>query len=473
MSFVTAYDHDIFVSYAHVDDLSRGSELGWVSAFIEDLRIALAQKLGRVDAYDLWFDRGEMHRHEGVTGQIRVGVECSATFLVVLSPGYMASPWCQREKDAFLKFVHGRARSGARLFVVERESFERDQMPEEFSRLPRYKFWVKRPGTPPRTLRTCPEDEDYSNAVNDLAVELANELKRLKSAEEREAPVREVPVVYLAEVADEINHLRDGARRYFQQAGLEVLPARNAPRNSADLHSELAKDLERSRLFVQLLSAITGDRSPDLPGGYCGLQLEEAQARKVPVLQWRHPDLDLLEILDSRDRSLLEGEAVHAVGIEEFKRTVVERAFAEEPRPKTRNPGVLVFVDREGGDSSLADLISKELIRQGVGYATPLDEGTPAERREDLRRRFVECEALIVVYGSSPPSWVREQLSFLRRVLPERGNLPVLAIYEGPPEEKGAIGFEVPGQRTIDGRHGLGETELSAFITEIKEKVAR
>ena len=43
---VPGFDHDVFISYAHVDNLPRGK--GWVDAFHEALEWRVARKIGRL-----------------------------------------------------------------------------------------------------------------------------------------------------------------------------------------------------------------------------------------------------------------------------------------------------------------------------------------------------------------------------------------------------------------------------------------
>ena len=55
MAYVPGYKNDIFVSYAHVDNLPlSGISKGWVETFIDNLSTKLAQKIGRTDLFKLW-----------------------------------------------------------------------------------------------------------------------------------------------------------------------------------------------------------------------------------------------------------------------------------------------------------------------------------------------------------------------------------------------------------------------------------
>ena len=70
MGFLQPDKPDIFVSYAHVNDiaLTRGRP-GWVSAFVSGLKNLLAMKLGRDDVFDLWMDH-RLAGNQSVTPEI-------------------------------------------------------------------------------------------------------------------------------------------------------------------------------------------------------------------------------------------------------------------------------------------------------------------------------------------------------------------------------------------------------------------
>jgi hypothetical protein len=49
----------------------------------------------------------------------------TATLLITMSPGYLASEWCRRERQAFLKLVQGRRDAGSQVFIVYGEKLDR------------------------------------------------------------------------------------------------------------------------------------------------------------------------------------------------------------------------------------------------------------------------------------------------------------------------------------------------------------
>jgi hypothetical protein len=176
-ALVPGYLHDIFVSYARVDNQPLpGTDKGWVTTLVNGLKNLLGQKLGRIDAYSLWMDY-ELRGNEPVTPDIAKQLENTAILLVILSPGYLASQWCRLELNRFLAKV---GKNSGRVFVVERDEV---QWPDELSDLLGYKFWVKDAAGKSRTLATPkpnPHEVEYYQKLDELAHELNDKIKSLK-----------------------------------------------------------------------------------------------------------------------------------------------------------------------------------------------------------------------------------------------------------------------------------------------------
>jgi hypothetical protein len=87
---------DIFVSYAHADDeVPQGAKSGWVTTLVEELRKILRRKLGGGGA-QLWMDH-QLAANENVSRELLAKLRASRTLVLVMSPGYQKSDWCQRE----------------------------------------------------------------------------------------------------------------------------------------------------------------------------------------------------------------------------------------------------------------------------------------------------------------------------------------------------------------------------------------
>ena len=252
-AFSPDWQHDLFVSYGCVDDQAGDDgEQGWVTCFIEDLKRRLSERLGRKDTFSVWRDEEELARHVDVGKQIAIAIERSACMLVILSPGYLKSDWCRRERNDFLKWVHDRHESGSRVFIIERDWVE-DDRPEEFKNLLGFKFWTGEPSNQtdlPRPLdKDRPTDRaEYDDQINRVTHAVVAELRRLKSAAiykptkdpngQSQSPPKPVRpsasalTVFLAEVTDDLRPQWKKVRTELDQRGVKVVSA-GAARDAA------------------------------------------------------------------------------------------------------------------------------------------------------------------------------------------------------------------------------------------------
>ena len=276
------------------------------------------------------------------------------------------------------------------------------------------------------------------------------------------------PLVFLAEVTDDLDDHREEVRRYLLQAGLTVVPEGIYPRDPSAFCAAAEGDLARATLFVQLLSGLAGKRLPGASQTIVGLQHECAVGRGVPVLQWHARGLDLAGVAHPDHRARLEGASVIATDLQEYKSLVVQKVRElTAPRPAApraaKDADALVFVNAEEADLDLAKRIGSLLFRHGIGYVLPNRSRRPAEARKVLEEYLLNCDGLVLVHGSNP-DWVFEQVIRFRKIKPRRESpIKAIGICDGPPPEKEKCHFELPGLRFIDCRHGLDEAELHKF----------
>jgi hypothetical protein len=475
-----AYSHDLFVSYAHVDDAPLpGATEGWVSVLIGFLQTRLTQKLGRSDAYSLWMDH-ETVGLQPLTPQILDRLQRTALLIVVLSPGYLASTWCLRELNSFLRVVD--QREPGRVLLVEREPVDESNLPRELKDLKAYRFWVKdRAHRAPRILgtpRPDPSDPEYYALVNDLSLEIAGELHRLRrpgsqvqdrSAAHDDSRTGPRPVVCLAQVTDDLETERNNVRRYLDQAGVDVVPQAWYSQEPNAFRRAVEGDLARAELFVQLLSDTAGKKPPDVPLGYPRFQLDLAIVAGKPVLQWRSPSVEVAAIEDADHRRMVESATVHAEGLEDFKDEIRRRLFDRPVLSQQRKPSAFVFVDMESSDHALAEEVCQSLDRYDAEYALPIQSEDPAENRRDLEENLSECDALVVIYGSTTVKWVRHHLLEARKALSQRRRpLKALAIFEGPPEQKEQLGMKFQNMQILDCRAGRLDDEVRRFMEHLR-----
>ena len=131
MSLVSGYDNEIFISYSHIDNEPFGDPRGgWVDIFHEQLQNFVNVHVGR--RTNVWRDK-RLTGAEVFSNQIEQQLRKSAVLVLIVSPGYMQSEWCNRELVGFTKAAQdqGNLRVGnlQRVVKVLRLPVERSVLP--------------------------------------------------------------------------------------------------------------------------------------------------------------------------------------------------------------------------------------------------------------------------------------------------------------------------------------------------------
>jgi hypothetical protein len=470
MTVLAEYDHDVFISYAHLDD--RGAR-PWISTLVENLKLYASPRLGR--QLRVWMDH-ELAGNDPVTPALIGAIQRSATLLVVMSRGYLQSEWCCKERNAFLSVAADRI-AEQRVFVVDAWETDRSEMPGELRDLKGFPFWVQDSGAGgfARPLGLIDvQERRYHERLIDLSAQLVKRLQSLEVANTtiETGAANPFDTVFIARSTDDLEDREEELNGYLSQAGIERLPKKWYPDMSeAAFRAAMNADLQRSSVFVQLLGKAHG-RKPEF-GGECrypALQSDLARACGKPVLQWRDPRDDPADVSDAVHRALLED--ARACSFEDFKSAVVELARRKPVEPKPKPPGVTVFVNADRNDLEVAQRVAEVLAQKGVECYWPLREGSPEAVRQDLEENLKDCDGLILVYGTTEPSWVRDQLRQGRKILSQRERaLAAMAIYLGPPEQKKEIAVALPNLITLDGRTGLNATAFETFLQRVTSGV--
>jgi TIR domain len=447
-SFVPGFTHDIFVSYAHVDNRKFGRDVGWVETLVENLREGLLQQLGRGQP-DIWRDP-RLSSSEPFSEAIRDAVTHAATLLVILSKSYLASEWCREELALFLESAKQTGGARGRIFLVRLDTLDHDCWPEAFhGALGRKFFEQANVDAPAHTLGTPaandPEQGRYFRLLDDLSGELAKKLLQMKQAVDHETPPEppptdSSPAVFLAEATPDLDDWRDNIRRYLNQANIRVLPETYYDRTPQAFRTAMAADLDQSLLFVQLLGLYVGPKTSDLPKGYEGLQLDVAEEKGLPILRWHDPELN---VASARDQKLLERKEVMVMAFEEFKREIVnavKKRQAEQKVSAITGRGVEVLINANSRDEQATQILLQALEQQGVGYDT-------ADENESILNMVEQYpfQGLMIVYGQCEKEWAKQQMRACREILlKKKQRAPVCAVYLGPPDEKPPLGTRLP-----------------------------
>jgi hypothetical protein len=169
------FELDVFISYAHVDnlELTEGRQ-GWVSNFHRALQIRLAQVLGR--EVRVWRD-DKLSANDIFDEHVVERVANAAVFICVLSPRYVKSQFTQQELNAFLRSAdeHDDLVVGtqSRLVKVLKQPVPLSEQPRELQSMLGYEFFMIDPGSG-RVRELTPEfgpeaEREFWLKLDDLA----------------------------------------------------------------------------------------------------------------------------------------------------------------------------------------------------------------------------------------------------------------------------------------------------------------
>ena len=348
MAYVPGYAHDVFVSYAHFDNEADSQDVRWVSRFQADLKNALRQRLG--EDPEIFYDTRSFEAHDHVDALLE-NARRSAIFLAVFSPSYVSRNFTIGELTAFCEG----APDANRVVTVELLPVDEDKNHPLLQGRKRTPFWWKDRAEQDIPLRLTPRfnPEMYNERLQILAHQLKKLMAEMRGGAPRamapaavaaKPPSKAAPpdpkTVLLAQTTDDLYDECERVRAYLEQFGVKVLPERDLPQGGADFAAAFAAELARVGVFIQLLGSFASRKPPDLAQTYAQYQYEAAKASGRKILQWRRPDLDLATVTH-RDKPLLEGPDVLAVGLEEFKAEIF--AVAPSRRNPSRNSSAIVI----------------------------------------------------------------------------------------------------------------------------------
>jgi TIR domain len=486
MAAIPGFAHDVFVSYAHADNqLVAGTEVGFISQLVGDLRTEVGRKVGK--ALDVWWDHYKLSGNTRVTPEIMRAAGDCASIIVVVSPAYLRSEWCDHELREFAEVLQARQNGhpGA-IFVVSIEPIDQGKLPASLRDLTGYPFYRSLDdGRTTRPLRTelSTDKEPYYNRLSQLVQNITDYLEGLLSLRQAaSAPVgapadASKPCVLLLEVTDDLVQRRAELKDYLEQAGIVVLPEKRYSRDDLKLHREqMLADLERSRACVQILGPLAGDRS-DHPRGMIWFRYETIRdsGTSRAFVQWRDPDLNVEAITDADARELIAAPSVRTDRFPDLRRAVAELALKppEQGRPTKDRDVVSVFVNSDPLDRQFGDDVARWLSDHGFLVLEP-PQSTP-DAREEWETNLRYCDSLLLIYGQTRPTWVKTQILLSNKV-PREAPLGVLSVCVGPPppeptrDKVADLGLRYAGIYYLRNEHSpsLNEAEMERFAARLR-----
>ncbi|HEU0185342.1 MAG TPA: toll/interleukin-1 receptor domain-containing protein [Blastocatellia bacterium] len=459
MAYLPDFEHDIFISYSHVDDQD-----GWVEVFQKQLEMALSRLLGRMGLARVWRDRRRLQGNHLFDRTIQNAIDSSALFVALTSKGYLESDYCRkelrwfREKNANALIVGDRSR----MLNVLLANIHYSEWPEEFE------------GTSGQVFHDAERDDEfgYPSDVNDrrftaqmrqLCEAIYATLEDFKKTRDKPPPPAQ-PIeggggftVFLSDTSESLNALRRRIGGELREQGVNLTAQIPPPYDSAAHDERLITELGRADLSVHLLNEwpgreIDGGANTTYPRRQAEIGLRQAKSQLI----WVPQSLDIQTVEDDAHRDFLRQ-------LEEGKRDSTGYKFIREPQSaitreiinrldelkqesSAKSDDSAVLLETHLKDQLHAFDLGKTLTELNIRLHLHSEANEPGAGVKAFEESLRKVDRLIVVFGSVDEYWVRGRLGdALKFAITARHPLKSCSVYFAPPRNKSGDGeFKLP-----------------------------
>ena len=270
------FEHNLFISYAHIDDqpLTPG-EKGWITRFHATLKAILSMRMGR--EAKIWRDE-KLQGNDVFSDEIVARFKQSAVLVSIVTSRYLNSEWCTREAREFCQSAQQTGGlvvgNKSRVFKVIKTPVDtQESLPAPMKDILGYEFFTIEDGVPLELDPAYGQEyaQLYNQKVAKLAWEVAQLLKTLEAQGsasdsngdgEPQAPSK--PAVYLAECSYDRKQARELLEGELKRLGYPVLPDKPLPADEAEYVAAVESLLARCALSIHLVGESYG-AVPDGP----------------------------------------------------------------------------------------------------------------------------------------------------------------------------------------------------------------
>jgi hypothetical protein len=466
MAFISGFKYDIFISYAHVDNIAFSEKKeGWIEQFYKILDLMLAQRFGRTDVVKIWWDSRNLDGSVIFDDSIKNGINDSAIMICLNSPGYMASPYCKKELDCFYTRVQKekpglKVGDRSRIFNVLLNNIPFGEWPKELS------------GTSGFPFHDSKEMSDFGDKFDPSSTEFRTQMQNIRDAvwnllkdfaatintpvppspgSQLETKGNDAFTIYLGEVADTLRTPRKRMITELEKKGYNLISGVPPP-DEAEAHEKATRNaLQKADLSIHLLDEFAGREitgTPDIC--YPQKQTELALDSEVSQMIWMPAETDFSVIDDEKYKLFLQSLEKGGPTKKEFefirgaKSTLTQEIIACAEQVKARQlqikpvtDKVSVLLDTHFNDQIYALDLSKIFLENQIQPFINPQEGDPGKNLNLLGDRLSQVKKLIFLYGNTSKEWVMERVSAaLRLIINNRYPVEDFYIYLAPPHKE-------------------------------------
>lgn len=461
MAYLKSFDHDIFLSYAHVDNVpDREGERGWVEQFEQQLSIRLLKRFG--ESVDIWRDPA-LGRSQVFDRVIEKAVHGAGIMISLLTNRYLLSEYCTQEIQWFCDKVKEEScglivDDYLRIFPVLLYNLPPESWPEVCRGTSAFPFHDASGTDVGEPLK--PDSKAFDKQLRGLVDELHALLTRLKQHEaaptpdESDASPASTFTIFMASSPDDLRPIRRQLSKTLAQQGITVIGDIPPPYEEAPHAEAVTQAIQKADLCVHLISTLPGEPlDPDnlsktfpLEQARLGLEQERSQLILAPAefaiddiedatfaafmrdLTARPRDADRLEMVRTGRHQMIDAILVK-------KQTLEERAA----QPPLMTEGWTAFIDLHINDiANAAELVSYLSHKRGIPMMIPSADLTPSAGMALFKENLQKAQLFIIIFGAVTRTWVEYRLEeAFKLILSHQLSTPI-GVYVAPPHKSPA-----------------------------------
>jgi len=474
MAYIPGFKHDVFISYARLDnDANSEDDFSWIEEFHDKLSSYLDARLGERNTIKLWYDRRAIDEATDFDDAIRDGVAESATMICINSPGYKKSKWCTKERASFVSKIQKEATGlkvgfHKRIVAVHLNNINYNEWPDELEGTTGFPFYeVEHKDDYGTTIR--PDDPKKWN--REMLKVRETVFKILKNLKEEYATATETVntkpkqtgnefSIYLAEVSDTLRSNARKLNRELTKAGYRTLKRDPDFPDAKSHEAEVNQMIDEADLSIHLLDHIEGREIVDEPESfYIMRETEIAFSKNKPQIVWIPEDMNISSVGEPIYQTFLselelkrpEKEYDYIRGVKNNLSQLIKDQVAvlkdkqqlkqqqHELNDTSTNGPLKVLLDYQIDDDDFARDLTNILVDHNVSaYFAPSAENPEADN-ERFKDRFLKSQKFVFLCGEAEIDRTTSRLEATLKTGNNLGRWNIgkdIYVYLIPPEKK-------------------------------------
>jgi hypothetical protein len=463
MAYLKSFNHDVFISYAHDDNIpDREGEKGWIERFTQQLAIRLLKRFG--EPVDIWRDPA-LKRAQLFDRVIEKAVQGAGVMISLITNRYLRSAYCQQEIKWFCDKVKQEpcgliVDDYVRVFPVLLYNIPPESWPEACHGASAFLFHDA--SGPEFGEPLNPDSDAFSKQLRRLVDELHAVLIRLKQHEtaptpdDTDASQASDFTIFMASSSDDLRPIRRQVSKTLEQQGIAVVGDIPPPYEAASHTEVVTQAIKEAHLCVHLMSTSPGEPvDPDIPSKTFPLEqvrlgLEHARSQLILVpdefaiddiedaafaafireLTERPREADCLQLERTGRHQMINAILLKKQALEE---RAAQRQMIAEDRGRT------AFIDLHINDVvNAAELVSYLSQKRVVPMMIPSADLTPAAGMSLFKENLKKAQLFIIIFGAVARTWVEYRLEEAFKLILSQQLSTQIGVYVAPPRKSPA-----------------------------------